>query len=166
MFATSSRIIERYQIKSCPTWFSSKLNGKLLEGIHGFRQGHGKSYFRVYLLLEWYLSQDNLARPATRHSTQTRDWHWHCHTTMHMLTMESNVSPDILDDLQAYMEYQESREWSHFAATGPPHDLLGHYIPEIWKFRGYYVFVAPPPHANACTGHNFVTNNQSNSYAP
>ena len=56
-------------MKSCPTWFSSELNRKLhLKSIHGFRQGHCKSYFRVYLLLEIYLSQDSFARPATRHS--------------------------------------------------------------------------------------------------
>ena len=42
-----------------------------------------------------------------------------------------------------------------------------YYIPEIWKFRWYYVFgcaaatavsAVSAPHANACTGHNFVTN--------
>ena len=172
MFVTSSRIIERYQIKSCPTWFSSELNRKLhLKSIHGFRQGHCKSYFRVYLLLEIYLSQDSFARPTTRHSALAgyqdnsclmtiyvisissgkaelrefsqiqslimglvlshhqmlsmerchaqhmvvRDNIW-CHC-LHCVPLEPNVIPDILDDLQAYIEYLESQ--SGATSQGP-----------------------------------------------
>ena len=42
--------------------------------------------------------------------------------------MEPNVIPDILDNLQAYIEYLESQEWNHFTGTGPHNLILDNYF--------------------------------------